>query len=105
PIVDSANRVAGASRTMEKAQSRTRSSNANIIAQLQDIGVSLAGGQNPLLVMIQQGSQLDYIARTTANGWSGLVMQMIKMIAPLTVVAAAIGGLYVAYKNFTTEIA
>lgn len=105
PIVDNANQADQASKKLEAAQSRTRSSNANIIAQLQDIGVSLAGGQNPLLVLIQQGSQLDYIARTTAGGWAGLVRQIVAMIAPLAVVAAAIGGLYLAYKNFTTEIA
>ena len=105
PIVDNANQAEQASKRLEQAQSRTRSSNANIIAQLQDIGVSLAGGQNPLLVLIQQGSQLDYIARTTAGGWAGLVGQIVKMIAPLTVVAAAIGGLYLAYKNFTNEMA
>lgn len=105
PIVDNANQAEQASKRLEQAQSRTRSSNANIIAQLQDIGVSLAGGQNPLLVLIQQGSQLDYIARTTAGGWAGLVGQIVKMIAPLTVVAAALGALYLAYKNFTSEIA
>ncbi len=105
PIVDNANQADSASKKLEAAQSRTRSSNANIIAQLQDIGVSLAGGQNPLLVLIQQGSQLDYIARTTAGGWSGLVASIVRMIAPLTVVAAAIGALYLAYKNFTSEMA
>lgn len=105
PIVDNANQADAASKKLEAAQSRTRSSNANIIAQLQDIGVSLAGGQNPLLVLIQQGSQLDYIARTTAGGWSGLVASIVRMIAPLTVVAAAIGALYLAYKNFTSEMA
>lgn len=105
PIVDSANGAANAAKTLEQAQSRTRSTNANIIAQLQDIGVSLAGGQNPLLVLIQQGSQLDYIARTTAGGWAGLVRQIVAMIAPLAVVAAAIGALYLAYKNFTSDMA
>lgn len=105
PLVKSGETAEQASKRLEAAQSRTRSSNANIIAQLQDIGVSLAGGQNPLLVLIQQGSQLDYIARTTAGGWAGLVGQIIKMIAPLTVVAAAIGALYLAYKNFTSEMA
>lgn len=105
PIVDSANGAAGAAKTLEAAQSRTRSTNANIIAQLQDIGVSLAGGQNPLLVLIQQGSQLDYIARTTAGGWGGLVASIVRMLAPLTAIAAAIGLVYVGFKSFSAEIA
>ncbi|MBS91041.1 phage tail length tape measure family protein [Sphingobium sp.] len=105
PIVDSANGAANAAKTLEAAQSRTRSTNANIIAQLQDIGVSLAGGQNPLLVLVQQGSQLDYIARTTAGGWAGLVAQIVRLLAPLTAIAAAIGLVYVGFKNFSSEIA
>jgi hypothetical protein len=105
PIVDSANKASGAADTLAKAQSRTKSTNANIIAQLQDIGVSLAGGQNPLLVLVQQGSQLDYIARTTAGGWAGLVKSIVAMLAPLAVVAAAIGLLYVGYKSFSDSIA
>jgi len=105
PIVDNANRVLDSSKKLEAAQSRTRSTNANVIAQLQDIGVSLAGGQNPLLVLIQQGSQLDYIARTTAGGWAGLVRQIVALIAPLTVVGAIIGTLYLTYRSFTNEIA
>lgn len=46
--------------------------NANLVAQFQDIGVSLAGGQNPLLVLIQQGSQISYIASTIEGGYSGV---------------------------------
>ena len=53
----------------------------NIIAQLNDIGVSLAGGQNPLLVLIQQGSQLGGIMTATGVGIGGM--------------AKAIGGLFI----------
>jgi hypothetical protein len=51
---------------------RTRANMANLAAQFQDIGVSLAGGQNPLLVFIQQGSQISYIASQMEGGWKGL---------------------------------
>jgi hypothetical protein len=51
---------------------RTRANMANLTAQIQDIGVSLAGGQNPLLVFIQQGSQIQYIASQMEGGWKGL---------------------------------
>lgn len=53
----------------------------NIGFQLQDIGVSLAGGQNPLLVLIQQGSQLGGIMAQTG--------------ASVGDMARAIGGLFV----------
>lgn len=105
PLREAANNATGAANDLEKAQSRTKSTNANIIAQLQDIGVSLAGGQNPLLVLIQQGSQLDYIARTTAGGWAGLVKSIVAMLAPLAAVAAAIGLVYYGYQSFTKDLA
>lgn len=77
--VNAANQYARAAR-------QTTAVNANIIAQMQDIGVSLAGGQNPLLVMIQQGSQLSYIASTLSGGWKqllGVVGQMLVRFLPL----------------------
>lgn len=51
---------------------RTRANMANLAAQFQDIGVSLAGGQNPFLVFLQQGSQISYIAGQMEGGWKGL---------------------------------
>lgn len=45
----------------------------NLVAQLNDIGVSLAGGQNPLLVLIQQGSQIQYLASTVEGGFKTLL--------------------------------
>lgn len=45
----------------------------NLTAQLNDIGVSLAGGQNPLLVLIQQGSQIQYLASTVEGGFATLI--------------------------------
>lgn len=40
----------------------------NLSRQVQDVGVSLAGGQNPLMVLIQQGSQIaDVFATSKAS--------------------------------------
>jgi len=52
---------------------RTRANMANLGAQISDIGVSLAGGQNPFLVFIQQGSQIQYIASQMEGGFRGLL--------------------------------
>lgn len=48
---------------MQSARSmrQQRQNLANLSFQLQDIGVSLASGQNPLLVLVQQGSQISQI--------------------------------------------
>lgn len=46
-----------------------RQASANLIFQLNDIGVSLTSGMNPLMVAIQQGSQ---IATIYGSGQGGL---------------------------------
>lgn len=104
-VGNAADRSAGALGRAAAAGRNTSQVNANIIAQLQDIGVSLAGGQNPLLVMIQQGSQLDYIARSMNGGWTALLGTILKMVAPLAVIGAAIAGLYMLFKNFSADMA
>ena len=78
--------------------------NANIIAQMNDIGVSLAGGQNPLLVLIQQGSQLEYIASTMDGGVKALIATMLRMIAPFAAAAAVVGVLAVKMAMFKNEL-
>jgi hypothetical protein len=41
----------------------------NLFAQIQDVGVSLAGGQSPLLVMAQQGPQAVSAVGGVSNAW------------------------------------
>jgi hypothetical protein len=65
--------AANAGEQYSRAGRQVNAANANIIAQIQDIVVSLAGGQNPLLVAVQQGSQLSYIATTLTGGYSALL--------------------------------
>lgn len=94
--VNAANQYARAAR-------QTTAVNANIIAQMQDIGVSLAGGQNPLLVMIQQGSQLSYIASTMQGGWTKIFGVMGMMLLRFSPLIALIGALTLALKGLQTE--
>lgn len=100
--VDRAN---AAGRRYQAGARQTNHVNANIIAQLNDIGVSLAGGQNPLLVMIQQGSQLQYIASTMDGGFKALTATILRMLAPFAALAAIVGGLYLGFRNFTNDMA
>lgn len=102
---NAANSADNAATRYGASATKIRSHNANIIAQLQDIGVSLAGGQNPFLVMIQQGSQLSYIASTMDGGFKALTMTILRMLAPFTLIAAVVGGLYLGFRNFTNDIA
>jgi len=52
----------------------------NLVAQINDVGVSLAGGQNPLLVLIQQGSQIQYLASTVEGGFATLLKATAAMV-------------------------
>lgn len=74
------NAASGAARTYATAMHGVSASTGlaghqmgNLTAQLNDIGVSLAGGQNPLLVLIQQGSQIQYLASTVEGGFKTLL--------------------------------
>lgn len=91
------NAMAGTSR-MAAAQSR------NLVFQLNDIGVSLASGMNPLMVFAQQGSQIATIYGPEEGGVGkalqetgrlavGLVTKFWPVLAVISAGAAALGGL------------
>lgn len=64
---------------------------ANLNFQLQDIFVSLQAGQNPLTVLIQQGSQISQI-------FPGLISSVAKLALrffPLIAIVAAVGAAFV----------
>jgi hypothetical protein len=79
----------------------------NLIFQLNDIGVSLASGMNPLMVLIQQGSQIATIysgqggvgmaLKETGNLIGGLATRF----APL---GAAVGAVSLLLYGFTRQI-
>lgn len=94
PALDRADKTAG----------RSRANMGNLAAQFNDIGVSLAGGQNPMLVFIQQGSQIAYIAGQMEQGWWGLTKASVAMLAPFTLIVAALGALYLGFQSFTSDM-
>lgn len=78
----------------------------NLSFQLNDIGVSLAGGQSPFMVMIQQGSQVAGVfQQLQAQGGSigqALRGAFTSLLNPMSLVSFAVIGLTgVAYKFFT----
>lgn len=77
---------------------------ANLVAQINDIGVSLASGQNPFIVLIQQGSQLQDLSMRVEGGFRTLAMSVLRMMAPFAAAAAVIGVLAVEFKRFHSEV-
>jgi len=80
-----------------------RANTANLVAQYNDIGVSLAGGMNPLLVLVQQGSQISYVAGQMENGWLGVLRvtgMLLLKLAPLLVV---MGGIALVFRQLRNE--
>lgn len=98
------NAAATAGQAYSRAGRQINAANANIIAQIQDIGVSLAAGQNPLLVAIQQGSQLSYIATTMEGGVRALIMQVGRLALAWAPVIVAITGTIWALDQFTDKL-
>ena len=58
----------------------------NVAAQFQDIGVQLAGGQSPLLIALQQGTQLTAVLQTTANPVRALGAAFASLVSPVSLV-------------------
>lgn len=82
----------------------------NMSRQVQDIGVSLASGQSPLMVLVQQGAQLADIFATSQGGVKGFAAQakesLMSILTPgrlivlgFTAGAAAAYGLYALLKT------
>jgi len=95
--------VAGASVDTFATQIRTsRFHTANLAAQFNDIGVMLASGQSPLILAVQQGTQITQVLQTmggTAKQQLGaLKTAFLAIISPtaLVVIALIAGGVALA---------
>lgn len=87
-----------------KASQLTRHHLLNLGFQVQDVGVSLASGQNPLTVFIQQGAQIAGIASQAGVGIGRLALAAGALLLPFTPLVAALGAAYAAFKLFTSEV-
>jgi phage-related minor tail protein len=72
-------------------------------AQLTDIVTSLQGGQAPLTVFLQQGGQLRDMFGSIGGAARALGGYLVSLISPLTVGAAAVALLAVAYNEGSKE--
>lgn len=67
---------------------------ANLSFQLNDIFVSLASGQNPFIVLIQQGSQIGQLFPGIIATVGNLVLRFFPLIAAVAATGAAFAELY-----------
>jgi phage-related minor tail protein len=72
-------------------------------AQFTDIVVSLQGGQAPLTVLLQQGGQLKDVFGGIAPAFRALSNYVVGLINPLTLAAAAIGTIGLAWYKGAAE--
>lgn len=81
----------------------------NLSRQLQDVGVSLASGQSPFMVMAQQGSQIADIFGSSKTGTvGGALKQIVTFIGPLRLVGLGVAGIatagYLASASLTNAL-
>lgn len=90
---------------MEMSAKQTAAALRQVPMQFSDIAVSLASGQAPLTVLLQQGAQLKDSfggVGAAARAMGGYVLGLVN---PFTVAAAVVGGLAVAYEKGSQESA
>ena len=75
----------------------------SVPAQFQDIVVSLQGGQNPMTVLLQQGSQLSTMFGSAGEAAKALGGYVLGLVNPFTLAAAAAGVLTYGYYAGTKE--
>lgn len=90
--------------SLGRSTAATRSHMLNLSFQLQDIGVQLASGGNPLMILAQQGSQIYGIFKQAGDAANQLAYQVGVMIGRFLPAAVAIGATYAALKLFQSEV-
>lgn len=76
----------------------------NLGYQIQDVGVSLASGLNPLTVFVQQGSQIAGIASAAGVSLGSMAKQIALLLLPFAPLVALLGAAYGAFKLFQAEV-
>lgn len=88
-------RLAVANDNLAASSESARGNTANIAAQFQDIGVTAAMGMNPVMIALQQGTQLSAVLNTMQNPIRGLATAFLSIINPvslLTIGFVALGA-------------
>lgn len=75
---------AAAMHRLAAANDNARGSTANIAAQFQDIGVTAAMGMSPVMIALQQGTQLSAVLNTMQNPLKGLGTAFLSILNPVS---------------------
>lgn len=90
---------AGSNKTARELQFAMR----GLPAQITDIGVSLASGQRPMMVFLQQGGQLKDLFGGIRPAAAALSQSLMGLINPFTLAAAGIATIGLAWKQAADE--
>lgn len=95
--------AANSARNYERAMNSSSLQTANLAAQLNDIGVQLAGGQSPFLIALQQGTQITQALgpgaglRGTVAALGGAFTSILNPVSLATIAIIALGGEAIQY--------
>lgn len=91
-------------KVLENSMKSLNGTTGNVAAQFNDIGVQLAGGQSPLLIALQQGTQLNQVFNQLKEGGGGIgasllgaFTQILNPISLATIGIIALGGYAIQY--------
>lgn len=96
--------VFAAGNTPANDQLPNRFNTANIAAQFQDIGVTAAMGMNPLLIAMQQGTQLSAILNSMESPLKGIAIAFRQIINPIALMSIGLVALVAAGIQFVDWI-
>lgn len=77
-------------------------STANVAAQFQDVAVTAAMGMSPIMIALQQGTQLSSILMTMKNPVAGLASAFMAMINPVSLLTIGLIALAASAIQFFT---
>lgn len=111
PVINNTRGLKDEQENLTKTSKGLGATNANILAQFNDLGVQFAMAANsskPLqgvfMALIQQGSQLAYIASVTEGGWKGIVTQAGAMLLKFAPLIVAVTALYGAFNSLAASL-
>lgn len=103
PMLAKLRELEAANTRVGMSAAQTAAALRNVPAQFTDIAVSLASGQKPMTVLLQQGGQLKDMFGGVGAAAKAVGGYVASLINPVTLAAAAVGGLGYAFYSGAAE--
>lgn len=103
PYLDQLDAAKNAQQAVGVSAGQTANALRMLPAQFSDIATSLASGQSPFMVMVQQGGQLKDSFGGIGPATKALGGYVAGLLGPFTIATAAVGALALAYKQGSDE--